>query len=80
MSTSVVTVVENSTNVTVQSTGVNVSIAESVASVILGTSGPQGPKGESGLAALSTHINSATPHPTYDDLPSLGLLFENGLI
>lgn len=29
---------------------------------------------------LTAHINDATPHPTYDDLPSLNLLFENGLI
>jgi hypothetical protein len=29
---------------------------------------------------LDGHVNSATPHPTYDDLPSLNLLFENGLI
>lgn len=30
--------------------------------------------------ALQAHINSDTPHPAYDvDLPSLTLLFENGL-
>lgn len=26
------------------------------------------------------HIQSSTPHPVYDDLPSLTLLFENGLV
>jgi len=31
-------------------------------------------------AALLAHIQSPTPHPVYDDLPSLTLLFENGLI
>jgi hypothetical protein len=45
-----------------------------------GEVGPQGPAGESGTVALETHIDSATPHPVYDDLPSLNLLFENGLI
>lgn len=29
---------------------------------------------------LTPHINDETPHPAYDDLPSLRLLFENGLI
>lgn len=80
MATSVVKVLQNSTNVTVQSTGVNVSINESVASVVLGTSGPQGPRGESGLSAIAAHIADETPHPTYDDSPSITLLFENGLI
>lgn len=31
------------------------------------------------IDALDEHVNSSTPHPTYDDLPSLTLLFENGL-
>lgn len=29
---------------------------------------------------LEQHVSSATPHPEYDDLPSLSLLFENGLL
>jgi hypothetical protein len=29
---------------------------------------------------LTTHINAATPHPAYDDMSSLTLLFENGLV
>lgn len=33
-----------------------------------------------GTAALVSHVNSLTPHPVYDDLPSLALLFENGII
>lgn len=33
-----------------------------------------------GTAALVSHVNSLTPHPTYDDLPSLALIFENGII
>ena len=29
---------------------------------------------------LAPHVSDPTPHPAYDDLPSLTLLFENGLI
>lgn len=29
---------------------------------------------------LQTHVNSSTPHPAYDDIQSLSLLFENGLV
>lgn len=29
---------------------------------------------------LPTHLADTTPHPAYDDMPSLALLFENGLI
>jgi hypothetical protein len=29
---------------------------------------------------LAAHVNSESPHPHYDDLPSLTILFENGLI
>lgn len=39
----------------------------------LGGGGPEG-------GALAAHIGSPTPHPEYDDLPSLTLLFENGII
>jgi hypothetical protein len=46
--------------------------------------GPVGPRGPAGDAndggALATHIADETPHPAYDDLPSLRLLFENGLV
>lgn len=31
-------------------------------------------------ATVTTHVNDLTPHPAYDDLPSLSLLFENGLV
>lgn len=30
--------------------------------------------------ALGGHVQDDEPHPAYDDLPSLRLLFENGLI
>lgn len=46
--------------------------------------GIQGEPGESGdggaLNLLNQHIASAAPHPEYDDLPSLTLLFENGIV
>jgi len=29
---------------------------------------------------LQDHVDDNTPHPAYDDIPSLNLLFENGLI
>lgn len=32
------------------------------------------------VAAIGDHTNADTPHPVYDDLPSLRLLYENGLI
>lgn len=31
-------------------------------------------------AALLAHIQALTPHPTYDEIPSLTLIFENGLV
>jgi hypothetical protein len=31
-------------------------------------------------ASLEEHITDLTPHPAYDDIPSLVLLFENGLV
>lgn len=35
---------------------------------------------ETSDAAILAHVHSPTPHPVYDDTPSLKLLFENGLI
>lgn len=31
-------------------------------------------------SALALHINSATPHPVYDDGPSLALIYENAKV
>jgi hypothetical protein len=31
-------------------------------------------------ATLSEHVNSETPHPVYDDGPSLALLYENAKV
>lgn len=54
----------------------------------VGPPGPAGPPGESGVGAvdfeardmISLHLIDVTPHPVYDDIPDLVLLFENGLI
>ena len=31
-------------------------------------------------SALAIHINSATPHPVYDDGPSLALIYQNAKV
>lgn len=31
-------------------------------------------------SAINAHVADTAPHPTYDDMPSLRLLYENGLI
>jgi hypothetical protein len=49
-----------------------------VNAAIPGPPGPPGSGNDGGL--LATHIADETPHPAYDDLPSLKLLFENGLV
>lgn len=30
--------------------------------------------------AIEAHVVDPTPHPIYDDIPSLNVLFENGLV
>jgi hypothetical protein len=35
---------------------------------------------EPAAASLSEHVNSETPHPVYDDGPSLFLLYENAKV
>ena len=42
----------------------------------VGLVGPPGPPGDAGQA-LQDHIDSPTPHPVYDDGPSLVLFYEN---
>ena len=44
-----------------------------------GATGPQGPAGPDGTAAAEAHTADTKPHPAYDDIPSLSILFENGL-
>lgn len=45
-----------------------------------GVPGPPGTPGASTASLINDHIIDTTPHPAYDDLPSLTLLFENGLV
>lgn len=80
MSQVVVDITETSTAVTVNQSAVDVAVTETSTSISLGTSGPQGPKGDLDTSAINNHIDDTTPHPAYDDTPSLTLLFENGLI
>ena len=35
---------------------------------------------EATAAQIAAHVESATPHPAYDDMPDLTLIYENGLI
>lgn len=62
------------------------------AAVVVPVRGPQGPKGDPGDlddlevvqdmidTTVAAHGQAAEPHTAYDDLPSLRLIFENGLI
>lgn len=45
-----------------------------------GPQGPQGPIGPSNIEVINAHIADETPHAAYDDIPSLTLLFENGIV
>ncbi len=45
-----------------------------------GVPGMPGADGASGDSAVAVHIADTTPHPAYDDLPSMVLIFENGLV
>ena len=83
MANSVIEVVGSTTSLTVSNSSVDVAVNKSLTQVVLGTSGPQGIQGVPGIdgsAAVLEHIADATPHPIYDDTPSLSLLFENGII
>lgn len=62
--------------------------------ILVPTAGPAGAEGPIGTidggglqviedlidSTVQAHVDAAEPHPAYDDLPSLVLLFENGLI
>jgi hypothetical protein len=39
-----------------------------------------GTQGPAGASNLTPHINAATPHPAYDDMPDMTLIFDNGLV
>lgn len=85
-----------SAEITVVSRTQVIEVHPSKQSISVINAGPQGPRGEdafiggdisevvSDLEALADqlalHIVDSTPHPAYDDIPSLTLLFENGLV
>jgi hypothetical protein len=48
--------------------------------VAVGWQGPPGPPGPDTAEAIEDHIYAAEPHPVYDDMATLRLIFENGLI
>lgn len=57
--------------------------------VVLPVPGPPGPPGSLDDlttvqnmidTSVTTHINSPAPHPAYDDIQDLTLVFENGLV
>ena len=65
----------------VEASTVTESVVEVATPGPIGPPGPEGPVGPAGdVVGLEDHIQDVTPHPTYDDIPSLTLLFENGLI
>lgn len=50
-----------------------------------GPIGPGGPAGVSGTvegldAAIQAHVDDTTPHPVYDNITDLVVLFNNGLV
>lgn len=47
--------------------------------LVLPQAGPAGPPG-SGTLELQEHIDDPLPHPAYDDMPTLTLIFNNGLV
>ncbi len=70
---------------------VTVQIEDSLADVVVtvsevglvgprGPVGPEGPPGADSAELLNAHVNSETPHPVYDDGPSLALLYENAKV
>lgn len=64
--------------------GTQTIVVDASGQVTVVNSGPPGPRGAPGAyggeVALQSHVDSSSPHPAYDDIPSLTLLFENGLI
>lgn len=51
-----------------------------ITSGVLGPAGPAGPAGADTVEVVDLHIHSLLPHPVYDDMIDLRLIYENGLI
>jgi hypothetical protein len=84
-------VVSSQQRIVVDDKSVNVQHSTTQVNVI--PAGPQGPPGVQGIqgepgldsgvvaeAMMIAHVEAPTPHPAYDDMPNLKLLFENGLL
>lgn len=69
---------EQPINVTVETVAPSETVVEIQDVGLVGPPGPQGLPGDvAGEIELDAHVNSLTPHPVYDDGPSLSLLYEN---
>lgn len=62
--------------------GIEDTLQEHNDRLIILESGGQSPVGIQAMIddTIGVHVNDTTPHPAYDDMPSLVLLFENGLV
>lgn len=85
--TVVITETEDVTNVVVVDLNpdpVSATISETGVQGPPGIQGPPGPEGPEGgteaMDAISLHLIDETPHPVYDDMPNLVLIFDNHLI
>jgi len=86
-STGVVGVVETETAVEVGVVETQVQVVEITSGTVdvvgvaeaVGLRGPAGSDADA-TALLEVHIVALEPHPTYDDMPTLRYIFENGLI
>lgn len=68
---------------------IEVKNSDRVNVVLAGPQGPPGPPGREGppgddaetsvQETMEQHVNSPEPHPIYDDIQDLSILFENGL-
>lgn len=73
-------------SIVIRNGGVTTTQDRTVTTVAIRTEGIQGAPGapgdgsEASINLINSHVASPTPHPSYDDLPSLTLLFENGLV
>ena len=68
---------ETKATIEVSEVPATVAITQTATVLEIANAGIQGPQGETDLSAINSHIDNIAPHPAYDDIPSLTLLFEN---